>query len=50
MNKGGAILALSFVAAERVVPGYGGGMSSAKSQLESDMRVLSFELGRDFWM
>ena len=27
MNKGGAILALSFVAAERVVPGYGGGMS-----------------------
>jgi len=48
MNKGGAILALSFVAAERVVPGYGGGMSSAKSQLESDMRVLSFELGRAY--
>ena len=37
MNRGGAILALSFVAAERVVPGYGGGMSSAKSQLESDV-------------
>lgn len=48
MNRGGAILALSFVAAERVVPGYGGGMSSAKSQLESDMRVLSFELGRAY--
>ena len=26
----------------------GGGMSSAKSQLESDMRVLSFELGRAY--
>ena len=46
MNPGGAICALSFIAAERVVPGYGGGMSSAKAQLESDMRVLSFELGR----
>ena len=46
MNAGGAICALSFIAAERVVPGYGGGMSSAKAQLESDMRVLSFELGR----
>ena len=46
MNAGGAICALSFIAAERVVPGYGGGMSSAKAQLESDMRVLSFEVGR----
>lgn len=46
MPEGGSILALSFVAAERVVPGYGGGMSSAKAQLESDMKVLSFEIGR----
>ena len=48
MNKGGSILSLSFVAAERVVPGYGGGMSSAKAQLESDTRVLAFELGRAY--
>jgi len=48
MNRGGAIIALSFIASERVVPGYGGGMSSAKAQLESDMRVLSFELGRQY--
>lgn len=41
MPEGGSILALSFVAAERVVPGYGGGMSSAKAQLESDMKVRS---------
>jgi len=48
MPNGGSVLALSFVAAERFVPGYGGGMSSAKAQLESDMRVLSFEIGRQY--
>ena len=31
---------------ERVIPGYGGGMSSAKAALESDTRVLAFEAGR----
>ena len=46
MNKGGSILSLSFVAAERVVPGYGGGMSSAKAQLESDTKILAYEAGR----
>jgi enoyl-[acyl-carrier protein] reductase I len=45
-RRGGAFLALSYLAAERVVPGYGGGMSSAKAALESDMRTLSFEAGR----
>ena len=29
-----------------MVPGYGGGMSSAKAALESDTRVLAFEAGR----
>ena len=28
------------------MPGYGGGMSSAKAALESDTRVLAFEAGR----
>jgi len=28
------------------VPGYGGGMSSAKAALESDTRVLAYEAGR----
>lgn len=46
MNKGGAFLNLSYLASERAVPGYGGGMSSAKAALESDTRVLSFEAGR----
>jgi enoyl-[acyl-carrier protein] reductase I len=45
-RKGASVLSLSYLAAERVVPGYGGGMSSAKAALESDMRTLSFEAGR----
>ena len=36
MNKGGAALSLTYIASERVIPGYGGGMSSAKAALESD--------------
>jgi enoyl-[acyl-carrier protein] reductase I len=31
-----------------VIPGYGGGMSSAKAALESDTRVLAYEAGRRF--
>lgn len=42
----GSFLAISYLAAERVVPGYGGGMSSAKAALESDVRTLAFEAGR----
>lgn len=43
-----ALVCMSYLASERVVPGYGGGMSSAKAALESDMRVLAFELGRRY--
>lgn len=46
MNKGGSALSLTYIASERVIPGYGGGMSSAKAALESDTRVLSYEAGR----
>lgn len=46
MSKGGSVLSLSYLASERAVPGYGGGMSSAKAALESDIRMLSFEAGR----
>jgi len=46
MRPGGAVVSLSYLAAERVVPGYGGGMSSAKAALESDTRVLAYEAGR----
>ena len=46
MRPGGAFLALTYIASERVIPGYGGGMSSAKAALESDTRTLAFEAGR----
>lgn len=46
MSKGGSCLTLTYIASERAIPGYGGGMSSAKAALESDTRVLSFEAGR----
>jgi enoyl-[acyl-carrier protein] reductase I len=48
LRPSGAFLNLSFLAAERVVPGYGGGMSSAKAALESDTRTLAFEAGRKY--
>jgi len=48
MRPGGAFLSLTYLASERVVPGYGGGMSSAKAALESDTRTLAFEAGRKF--
>lgn len=44
----GAFLSLTYMAGERVIPGYGGGMSSAKAALESDTRTLAFEAGRRF--
>jgi enoyl-[acyl-carrier protein] reductase I len=46
VRPGGSFVALTYIAAERVIPGYGGGMSSAKAALESDTRVLAFEAGR----
>eukprot|EP00571_Detonula_confervacea_P015131 CAMPEP_0172308136 /NCGR_PEP_ID=MMETSP1058-20130122/8835_1 /TAXON_ID=83371 /ORGANISM="Detonula confervacea, Strain CCMP 353" /LENGTH=371 /DNA_ID=CAMNT_0013020493 /DNA_START=130 /DNA_END=1245 /DNA_ORIENTATION=+ len=46
MNEGGNMLSLTYIASEKVIPGYGGGMSSAKAQLESDTKVLAYEAGR----
>lgn len=46
MNEGGATLSLTYFAAEKAIPGYGGGMSSAKAALESDNKALAFEAGR----
>src|SRR5256714_1259217 len=48
MRKGGSFLSLTYMASERVIPGYGGGMSSAKAALESDTRTLAFEAGRNY--
>ncbi len=48
MRKGGSFLSLTYMASERAIPGYGGGLSSAKAALESDTRVLAFEAGRKY--
>lgn len=46
MPVGGSALNLTYIASERAIPGYGGGMSSAKAALESDTRTLAWEIGR----
>ena len=48
MRPGGSFVSLTYMASERVIPGYGGGMSSAKAALESDTRTLAFEAGRKY--
>lgn len=48
MNEGGSFLSLTYIASEKAIPGYGGGMSSAKAQLESDTRTLAYEAGRKY--
>ncbi len=48
LRPGGSFLSLTYMASERAIPGYGGGMSSAKAALESDTRVLAFEAGRRY--
>ncbi|MDP9176448.1 MAG: enoyl-[acyl-carrier-protein] reductase [Gemmatimonadota bacterium] len=50
MRRGGSAVSLTYMASERVIPGYGGGMSSAKAALESDTRTLAFEAGRKYGM
>jgi len=48
MSRGGSVLSLTYMASERVIPGYGGGMNSAKAALESDTRFLALQAGRRF--
>ena len=46
LREGGSVCSLTYMASERIIPGYGGGMSSAKAALESDTRTLAYEAGR----
>jgi enoyl-[acyl-carrier protein] reductase I len=48
MNEGGSVVSLTYNASNRIIPGYGGGMSSAKAAMESDTRVLAYEAGRKY--
>src|SRR5437899_3894857 len=45
MRPGGSVVSLTYMASERVVPGYGGAMPSAKAALESDTRTLPYGAG-----
>lgn len=45
-NPNGAAVSLTYIASQKIIPGYGGGMSSAKAALESDTRTLAWEAGR----
>jgi enoyl-[acyl-carrier protein] reductase I len=48
MRPGASFMSLTYMASERAIPGYGGGMSSAKAALESDTRTLAMEVGRQW--
>jgi enoyl-[acyl-carrier protein] reductase I len=48
MKPGSSFLSLTYLASQRVIPRYGGGMSTAKAALESDTRYLAFEAGRRY--
>lgn len=44
-GRSGTVVGLSYLASERAVPFYGGGMSSAKAALEADARQLAWFAG-----
>ena len=44
-DREASVVGLSYIAANRMVPGYGGGMASAKASLECDSRAMSYYLG-----
>src|SRR4029450_12484365 len=46
LRPNASVMSLTYMASERVIPGYGGGMSSAKAALESDTRTLAYEAGQ----
>lgn len=45
MPPGASVVGLTYLAANRVTPGYGGGMAAAKASLECDSRTLSWYAG-----
>lgn len=45
MNEGGSVVGLTYLAANRATPGYGGGMAAAKASLECDSRILAWYTG-----
>lgn len=46
INKEGSVISLTYLSADRTIPGYGGGMGAAKAALQQDTRTLAYECGR----
>jgi enoyl-[acyl-carrier protein] reductase I len=46
-GKNASVVGLTYLASERAVPFYGGGMASAKAALECDARMLSWFVGEN---
>ncbi|HMO36543.1 MAG TPA: SDR family oxidoreductase [Gemmatales bacterium] len=47
MKQGGSVVSLSYLGGDRVVPHYGGGMSTAKAALQIDTKQLAFNYGKE---
>ena len=48
MSRGGSAISLSYLGAQQVIHGYGGGMNAAKAALESDTKYLAYQAGRRY--
>lgn len=48
MPKGGNTISLTYLGAQQVIHGYGGGMNAAKAALESDTKYLAYQAGRRY--
>jgi len=48
MRRGGCALSLTYLGAQQVIHGYGGGMNAAKAALESDTKYLAYQAGRRY--
>jgi enoyl-[acyl-carrier protein] reductase I len=46
-DRSGSVVGLSYLAAQRAVPFYGGGMATAKAALECDARMLAWFAGEE---
>ncbi|MEL6183859.1 MAG: SDR family oxidoreductase [Myxococcota bacterium] len=44
-GRNASVIGLSYLASQRVTPGYGGGMAAAKAALECDARILAYFAG-----
>jgi enoyl-[acyl-carrier protein] reductase I len=48
MRPGGSAISLTYLGAQQVIHGYGGGMNAAKAALESDTKYLAYQAGRRY--